>query len=89
MKFYSAGSHLFDISEKLQRYLGFGLKTLIFVTGKQSSGTIAKRSLNAIRGLNLVYFFCDTAACTIVRNINTLLRICNVVGRHGEFVRRV
>jgi hypothetical protein len=85
---HSPGSHLFVMSEDLQRYLGFELKTLSFAVDKQSYGMMAERAFDANRGLHLIYVYCDAAAHAIVGDTKTpLLRVCNVAGKHGDVVR--
>jgi hypothetical protein len=41
------------MSEDLQRYMGFSLKTLVFATERQSFGTMADRAFDGNRELNL------------------------------------
>ncbi len=82
----STGRHIFVMSEELQRYLGFDLKSI--AVGKQSLSVIADEAFDANCGLNLMYVYCDVASHTIVGDTKTpLLRVCNVTGKHGEFVR--
>ena len=84
----STDSHLFGMSEDLQRYMGFGLNILTLVTNKQFLGTMAEQAFDVNRGLNLMYVYCDVASHAIVGDTKTpLLRVCNVVGKHGEVVR--
>jgi hypothetical protein len=57
---------------------------------KQSFSVMADKAFDVNRGLNLMYVYCDVASHAIVGDTKTpLLRVCNVAGKHGEFVRLV
>lgn len=82
----STGSRVFGMSNDLQRYMGFDLST--FSIGEKSFWTISQQSFDPNRSLNLMYVYCDVAAHTVVGDTKTpLLRVCDVTGKHGEFVR--
>jgi len=50
----------------------------------------AIRSLDLIRGRNLMYVYCDVAAYSIVGDVEaSLLRVCNIDGKDGEYVRTI
>jgi hypothetical protein len=85
---HSKGSRFFGMAEDLQRYMGFDLKRLTFAADRHSFGTMAEQAFDLNRGSNLMYIYCDIAAHTVVGDTKTpLLRVCNVIGNHGEFVR--
>ena len=74
------------MSDDLQHYMGFDLSNVVIEP--LSFGTMAARPFDANRGLNLMYVYCDVAAHTVVGDTKTpLLRVCNVTGKHGDFVR--
>jgi hypothetical protein len=76
----------FEMSEDLQRYMGFDLSNM--VVGSQSLGTVATQSFDVNRGLNLMYVYCDVAAHSVVGDTKTpLLRVYNVTAKHGDVVR--
>jgi hypothetical protein len=80
----SAGAQVFNMSEELQRYMGFDLRSV----GVKSFRSMATRAFDVNRGLNLMFVYCDVAAHTVVGDTKTpLLRVCNVAGKHGEVVR--
>lgn len=82
----STGSHVFVMSDDLQRYMGFDLSSIS--VDAHSFSTIAKQTFDANPGLNLMYVYCDVAAHTVVGDTKTpLLRVCNVAGKHGNMVR--
>jgi hypothetical protein len=55
---------------------------------EKSFGAVGERDFDANRGLNLKYVYCDVASHSIVGDTkNPLLRVCNVTGKHGEYVR--
>ena len=73
------------LSFDLLEFLGFRKKKLI--TAKEADIT-ASTAFDASRELNLLYVCCDVASHAIVGSAKTpLLRVCNVVGRHGEVAR--
>jgi hypothetical protein len=80
--------YILVISDELQRYTGLDLKSI--VVSKLSFSMMANETFDAHRGLNLMYIYCDVASYAIVGDTKTpLLRVCNVAGKHGEFVRLV
>jgi hypothetical protein len=84
----STGRHILVMSDKLQRYTGLDLKSV--AVNKQSFSVMADEAFDVNRGLNLMYVYCDVASHAIVGDTKTpLLRVCNVAGKHGEFVRLV
>ncbi len=82
----STGQYMLVMSDELQRYMGLNLKS--FAVNKQSLSVMADEAFDVNRGLNLMYIYCDVASHAIVGDTKTpLLRVCNVTGKHGEFVR--
>lgn len=83
LTFRSTGPYTFLMSEELQRYMGFDLPV-----NQKSFGAIGDIDFNADRGLNLMYVYCDVASHSIVGDTKApLLRVCNVTGKHKDFVR--
>ena len=88
LKVAATGPYLFGMSEDLQRYMGFDLNAVTFNSDKKSFGAMAERAFDVNRGLNLMYVYCDVASHAIIGDTKTpLLRVCNVVGKHGDVVR--
>ena len=72
------------LSWDLLEFLGFREK---LITTKEAD-IIASTAFDANRGLNLMYVYCDVASHVIVGGAKIpLLRVCNVVGRHGEVTK--
>lgn len=83
LTFRSTGSHTFKMSEDLQKYMGLELPE-----DKNTFSVTAKTDFDVNRTLNLMYVYCDVASHSIVGDTKApLLRVCNVVGKHREFVR--
>ena len=73
-------------STELLEFLGFGPK-LIFQPAINRTGS---RPFDVKRGFRLLYVYCDVGAHSIVGDTKSpLLRVVNIEGRHGEFVRNV
>lgn len=84
LNFRSTGPFTFQMSDDLQKLMGFEDLPL----NEKSFGAIGQRDFEANRGLNLMYVYCDVATHSIVGDTKTpLLRVCNVTGKHGDFVR--
>lgn len=84
---HSIGSRIFGMSDDLQRYLGLDLSVIAVDT--KSYKITAQQPFDANRGRNLLYVYSDIATYSVVEDSKVpLLRICNVTGRHGDFVRQ-
>lgn len=83
MTFRSTGIFTFAMSDDLQRFMGFEIPTC-----EKSFSETGKHDFNPDRGMNLMYVYCDVASHSIVGDTKTpLLRVCNVTGKHRDFVR--
>jgi hypothetical protein len=85
LNFRSTGSHTTRMSDDLQNFMEFE----DLPDCEKSFGAVAERDFDANRGLNLMYVYSDVAWHSIVGDTKTpLLGVCNVTGKHGEYVRR-
>jgi hypothetical protein len=84
LNFRSTGSHTLRMSDDLKSFMGFE----DLFDCEKSFRVVGERDFDANRGLNLMYVYCDVASHSIVGDTKTpLLRVCNVAGKHGEYVR--
>jgi hypothetical protein len=84
LNFRSTGSYAMRMSDNLQSFMRFE----DLPNCQKSFSAVGERDFDANRGLNLMYVYCDVATHSIVGYTKTpLLRVCNVVGKHGEYVR--
>jgi hypothetical protein len=81
----SNGQYILFMSDELQRYTEPDLKSI--AVNKQSFSVMADEAFDVNRGLNFMYVYCDVASHAIVGDTKTpLLSVCNVAGKHGEFL---
>jgi len=74
------------ISDDFMKFLGFPRGWPL----NPRSHMTATRTLDLNRGRNLMYVYCDVAAYSIVGDVEApLLRVCNIGGKDGEFVRTI
>jgi hypothetical protein len=85
LNFRSTGSHTMRMSDHLQTFMGFE-----DLPCDKSFGADGERDFDANRGLILMYVYCNVATHSIVGDTKTpLLRVCNVAGKHEEYVRHI
>lgn len=84
MQVQNSDERIVILSWDLLEFLGFHEK---LITTKEAD-LVASTAFDANGGLNLMYVYCDVASHVIVGSEKTpLLRVCNVVGKHGEVAK--
>lgn len=79
----NSNEHIVVLSWELMEFMGFREK----VIAKKEADLIGINAFDVNRGLNLMYVYCDVASHSVIGDTRaSLLRVCNVSGKHGRIV---